>query len=185
MAMVRWTVAAAVLAASWTGARADADALADARKGVQAVYDSRNAAAAKKDPKGILAGCTPDFVYVTNEGQKGDLTLLTKKLVPLLAMAKTLKATTTRQKFILRGNEAVSTVKTHIECMFIAFDVNQPSRLVLDDTSEDTWVNGSKGWLQKKKRSIADVSTLDGKPTNAKIDLHAEPVKKNTRNKGH
>jgi hypothetical protein len=93
-------------------------------------------------------------------------------------MAQSLKATTTRQKFALKGKEATVTVKTHIETLFVAVDPQKPSKLVIEDISEDTWIKSDKGWLQKRKKSLSDVTSLDGKIINTKIDLNQVPEKK-------
>ena len=153
-----------------------ADQVSDAQKAVQAVYDKRNAAATARDPKGVLVDCTPDFVYITKEGQKGNLGVLKKRLIPLMSMAQNLKVTTARQTFTLKGREATSTVKTHLECTFVGLDPQKPSKLILDDTSEDVWIKTSKGWMQRRKKSIFDVTKLDGKVVNTTIDLTKDPV---------
>jgi hypothetical protein len=149
----------------------NADAVTEARKAVQSIYDKRNAAVAAKDLKGILSNCTPDFVYIAKDGQKGGLSVLKKRLLPLLSLAQKPKVTTTRQKFTLKGKEVTTVVKTHIESLFFSPTSQTPSKMVVDDTSEDVWIQSEKGWLQKRKKSLSDVMTIDGKPVQLNLDL--------------
>ena len=94
-----------------------------------------------------------------------------------IALAQKVKASTLRQAFALKGKEATTTVKTHVESIFINPNNQMPSKLVVDDTSQDVWVKSDKGWLQKRKKSLSDFMTVDGKPVNTRIDLSKEPGK--------
>lgn len=151
--------------------QARADSSAVARKAIEAQYAKRSSAASKKDLKGMMSSCTPDFVYVTQKGEKGDVNLLKRRLSTLFAVAQTVKASSTIQTFSLHGKEASLKMKTHIVSEFMNPDTQQPAKLIADDSSEDTWIKTAKGWFIKREKSLSDKITVNGKSVKSGLQL--------------
>jgi uncharacterized protein (TIGR02246 family) len=144
--------------------KARADAAAEARKAIQAVYARGDAAMTKKDANAILSLYTPDYEQTSLKGQKITLAQAKQAIPMLFQQAKTIQSKTTIQKFSLKGSEAVVTVKQHATLTALNPQTQKTSKLVVDETSEDTWAKGAKGWLMKRSRTLAEQQMLDGKP---------------------
>src|SRR6185436_7006765 len=75
--------------------RAAADAAADARKQIQALYNKENAAVMRGDAKAALANTAPDFISFGANGRKTTRAQMEQMMPQLMAMMKNLKAKTT------------------------------------------------------------------------------------------
>ncbi len=169
--------------ADQAGARADA--AADARKSITAVYAKRDAAAQKKDIEGSLSALAPDFVFVAKDGQKGDAKLLKRRLTPLLSLVQSLKSRTAITKFALKENQATATAKSHVEMLVLNPQTQVPQRLAADGTSEDVWTKTGSGWLQKRMKTLTETASLDGKSVGEAMKQSGQPGKGATpKNKG-
>lgn len=157
------------------GARADA--AADARKSIQAIYVKRDAAEHKKDINGSLISLAPNFVYVTKDGQKGDAGLLKRQVAPVIQFMQSVNAKSEITKFTIKGKEATAIVKSHLEMLVLDPQTQAPQKIVGDVTSEDLWTKTGSGWLQKKMTTKSQTAALNGKSIDAKIDLKGQPAK--------
>ncbi len=158
-------------------ARAHADAAADARRAIQAVYTKRDAAEQKKDIDGSLSALAPDFVYVAKDGQKGDAKLLKRRLTPLISLMQSVKSKSVITKFALKGKVAAATVKSHVEMLVVNPQTQVPQKVVADATSEDLWTKTGSGWLQKKMTTKTETASLDGKSIDDQLRLNGKPGK--------
>jgi len=142
-----------------------ADATADAKKAIQASYDRSNNGLAHKETKSLIDMYTPDYYAISKKGKKTSLAELKESIKGIVAAAKTIKASTTVQKIVLKGNEAIVTTKEHTELFLVnPQDPSQTAKIVADDTSEHTWVKSAKGWLLKKARNLTSKATMNGQP---------------------
>jgi ketosteroid isomerase-like protein len=144
---------------------AKADATADARKSIQALYDRESASAEKKDAAGTVGQITPDYVGIGKGGSRSDAAQLRKDVQMLLTMFKTLKVNQNVQSLALKGNQAVVTMKAHIVGIMVDPSSRKTHQMVMDSVSEDTWVrSGAKGWLLHLSKTISERALADGKP---------------------
>src|SRR5579863_2394232 len=139
MRRVLCAVAALFIAVS-LAPMARADATADARKAIQAAYSKANAAAAKKDVEGTFAILSPDAVLIGPKGQKASPASLRQQFTQLFAVAQSIKDTTTIEKFALKGKEANATTREHTEIVLTNPQNHQTTKIVVDGSSQDTWV---------------------------------------------
>ena len=157
------------------GARADASA--DAKKTIAAIYAKRDAAEQKKDIDGSMSAVTPDFVYVTKDGQKGDAATLKRQMTPLVSFMQSIKSKSAITKFVLKGKEAVATVKSHLEMLVMNPQTQAPQKVIADGLSEDLWTKTGKGWLQKKMVTKSQTATVDGKAIDTQVKLNGKSAK--------
>lgn len=152
--------AALVCACAWPAPRAGANPAAvpvapptlGARAAIQAAYDKQDAAYVRKDAAGIAATYAPGFRVVDqrtgeeqNEAQALDLGFT-------FAMCRPVSAQTTILNITVQGRTAVVTRKSHGVLLMMGTPKAQPTRLVGDTLSVDTWVNSGSGWLQQRMK---------------------------------
>src|SRR2546421_7925540 len=157
------TLACLALAVCIANSMAKADATAEARKQIQAAYGRENAATARKDTSGVVANMSPDYVTSDVHGQTATVELIRQTLPKIFASTLSLKAKTVITKFALKGNEADVTVKEHADISLFNRKTLKPSKLVLDETTQTTWVKTPSGWRKKRSRTLSSHQTLDGK----------------------
>ena len=170
-------VVAALAAGLSLQAGAGADTAGDAKKALQVIYAKRDAAEAKKDLEGSLTGYAPDFVFVSPDGQKGDMKLLKRRLAPIFALMQTVKAKTQVQSVVVKGKDAAATVKTHLEMLILNPQTQMPQKVAADAVSLDTWGKTSSGWLQKRMATKSETATLDGKLVRQQLRLNGDGAK--------
>lgn len=146
---------------------ASADKTADAKKAIQAAYNAENAAAARKDLKGIFASYAPDYVEVSQTGRTTTLTEEKTKARQALSLVKSAKANSVIQKIKLKGKQAVVSVKEHNELVVDNPRTGQPAKMVIDSVSEDTWTKSGKSRLKKRSKTISEKATANGEPLSA------------------
>ena len=171
--ITRRTLAGALIVslglAAPAGARADATA--DARKAIQAAYTKRDAAEARKDMEGSMSSMAPDFVFISKEGQKGDMALLKRRMAPAFAMMQSVKSRSQVQSVSVKGKEATASVKSHMEMLILNPQTQVPQKIVVDATSVDLWTKTASGWLQKRMVAKSESGTLDGKSITSQLNL--------------
>jgi hypothetical protein len=162
---------------------ARADSTADVQKNLQQIYNKRDAAREKKDIQGSLSALTPNFVFVSTDGQKGDAKLLKQKLSPLFAFMQSVKSKSDIQKLALKGKEATATVKQHLDMLVVDPQTQQPRKFSLDATSEDLWTKTPSGWLQKRLTTKTEKAMLDGKSIADQLKLNGKSTAGNSASK--
>jgi hypothetical protein len=141
-----------------------ADAAAEVRKAIQAAYARGDAAMAKKDANTILSLYAPDYEQTGLKGQKTTLAQA-KQIIPMVfQQAQTIQSKTTIQKFSMKGKEAVVTVKQRATLTAMNPQTQKTAKVVIDETSEETWTKTAKGWQMKRSKTLAEQQTVDGKP---------------------
>jgi ketosteroid isomerase-like protein len=143
---------------------AHADATTEARKAIQAAYDHMSAAVEKRELNGVTAFYTPDFEMTERGGTRNNLAASRRQIQFMLGMLKTIKATQVIQTFTLKGNQAVVTEHTHMDGIMLDPQTKRPHKFVGDNISQDIWIKGAKGWLQRRSQTLTERTTIDGKP---------------------
>ena len=150
---------------------AKADSSGDARKAIQLMYQKRDAAAQKRDLKATLATAGSDFVFVSKDGQKGDIKELKKRLSTLYVMTQSLKSSSAIKKFAIKGKQAVVTSSWRLTVVAMDPQTQLPRHFEAESTSEDVWAKGPTGWLEQRMTIKQERATLDGKP----LDIALSP----------
>ncbi|HZT44309.1 MAG TPA: hypothetical protein VFA07_19240 [Chthonomonadaceae bacterium] len=149
----------------WLEPFASADTVAQARTAIQAAYDREDAAVRRKDVKGTLANCAPDFQFIQSDGSRGSLADARQGMVALFQKPNSFVAKTTIQKFTLQGNKAIATVKEYQMRTVVPHAKHaHPHKIVTVTIIEDTWVKHGNRWLREISRAISQKQTLDGRP---------------------
>lgn len=132
----------AALAALVPSARAD-----DAQKAIQAQYDKRSAAAAKKDVEGSVAINAPEFVAIGLKGDKRTTAQIKPQLTQVFASIKSYTITTKITKCVVKGDNATVTTQ---DAVVVVGKGSQES----EATSEDTWTKKGGQWLRTQNKLL-------------------------------
>ena len=143
---------------------ARADAAPQARGAIQAAYDREDAAVRRKDVRGVLVNCAPNFQFITQNGTRGNLADARQGLVSQFQTPSSFVAKTTIQKFTLQGNKAVVTVQEYQSRTVVPKAKHaHPHKIVTIGIDEDTWVKHGNRWLREMSKMIRQKQTLDGR----------------------
>ncbi len=145
-------------------APAMADATADAKKEIQALYDKMDVAAAKKDVKGMTASLDPNYVAISAQGQKMTLQQMKGQLTQIMTMLKEIKTKTVILKIALKGKTATVNTKQSLTSNGTNPQSQQAMKLEVRDTSTNTWVKSGTTWKLKETKSLSSKQFLNGKP---------------------
>ena len=166
--MWKWLMtAAAVAAAGSLLPVARAVAPAEVQKALQADYNDRDNAVARKDIEGTLAHYAPDFTSISTVGKTHDLKEeRTDFLKTFRLPAKSSVTKSTIQKVTLgkAGAEAVVAVHRRGILLFVDPQTQLNRVLVLDGAYQDTWDKRSGTWLLTRELASSLKATMDGKP---------------------
>lgn len=141
-----------------------ADAIADAKRAIQAQYDKINAAVARKDVKALDGFYAPGYEYVSMRGEKLTLPELEKGLAPLLAHASALHGKTIVQSISLAAGTIASARIQYTGGFTSVIGGNPPRTAIYESrsTAEDVWIRGTRGWILKRTRQLTDHKTVNG-----------------------
>jgi len=159
-----FAIAAAALLSLLTAPAARADTPSEARKAIQATYDKMNAAFSRKDVKSAFAYLTPDFEQITFEGQRVGAAPMRQQMTQALAAAKSMRSQTTVQKLTLKGGTAEVLVRSRVIIVLNDPRTNKPLTVAGNETSQDTWIKTSRGWLAKRSKTLSKKETINGRP---------------------
>jgi ketosteroid isomerase-like protein len=157
-------IALAVLLGGSCVAPVMADATANAKKEIQSLYDKMDAAAAKKDIKGMTASLDPNYMAVSAKGQKMTLQQMRGQMTQIMTMLKELKTKTVIQKLTLKGKTATVNTKQTLTSKGMNPQSQQTMKIEVQDTSTNTWVKSGTTWKLKETKSLATKQFLNGKP---------------------
>lgn len=119
----------------------------DDQKAIQAQYDKRSAAAAKKDVVGSLAINAPEFVSIGPKGDKRTMAQIKPQITQAFSSLKSYLLTTKITKCVVAGNTA--TVRT-LDSLTLVGKNTQES----EATSEDTWIKKDGQWLRTQNKLL-------------------------------
>ncbi len=143
---------------------AGSDTAVSVKQSLNGLYEKRNVALAKKDLKSAAISYSPEFVFVSKAGAKGDLKTLQKQLFAYVAFMKTVKVKTSIVNCSLKGKVATLMVKYHLDLTIENSDTKKVQKVAADEVSEDLWEKGASGWLQKRMTVKKEAALIDGKP---------------------
>jgi len=144
-----------------------ADTTAAVQKTLQADYDSRDKAVAKRDITATLAFYAPDFVGVSKTGKSHGLAEERADFLKTFALPASAGVTvSTIQKLTLQkaGSEAGVTLHRHGTLTLTDPAVHTSRAVVLDGVYQDVWAKRSGGWRLIREQVISAGATVDGKP---------------------
>ena len=148
-------------------ATAIADTSVAVKKSLTTLYGKRDVAVSKKDVKAATADFSPEFIYVSKDGQKGDLKTLQKRIFAYVTFMKTVKVKSVIQSISVKGKMAKVVVKDHLDMTILNEKTMKTTKVTADQISEDEWEKSEKGWLQKRMTVKKEAAMMDGKPLNA------------------
>ncbi len=143
---------------------ASADAASDAKKAIRAQYDRSDAAASRKDSKGVIAIYTKDRVSVTQNGSKGSIDSEKDQMDKVFQLAQSVTIKTTITSVSVNGSTATVRAKQTGLVKIQNPQTKQNTQLTIESVMEDTWVKSKGIWLEK--RSVEKSSNTSSKVLN-------------------
>jgi ketosteroid isomerase-like protein len=140
---------------------------AEVQKALQAEYNDRDGAVARKDIEGTLAHYAPDFLSISTAGKTHDLKeeradfLKTFRLPAKSSVTKSLIQKVTLGK---AGTEALVAVHRRGILLFADPQTQLNNVLVLDGAYQDTWDKRGGAWLLTREQASSLKATMNGKP---------------------
>ncbi len=144
-----------------------ADTAASVQKTLQADYDSRDKAVARRDITATLAEYALDFVGVSRTGKAHSLAeeradflatfalpaqpSLTQSVIEKLTVAKA-------------GAEADVILHRHGTLTLLDAVTHTPRTVVLDGVYRDVWARRAGGWRLTREQAVSVTATVNGKP---------------------
>jgi hypothetical protein len=144
----------------------------DAQASIQAIYNRQDAAIARHDQQGVLAGCAPDFHEVHTEKKAQGMSFTLAQLRPMiqstLYFAKYAKRKTVIEDITFASGGVTVKVDQHMTLWMPVPKKHKYGQVIVDTKSADTWVKGKNGAWQDKQSLVLAGQT--------KVLLHKMPV---------
>ncbi len=173
---LRAGLVALFMAGSFGAAKAD-DA-ASAKKAIQAMYTKVEAAAEKRDLKGMMVHLAPDYKETGPDGVTEKLPAIRAKIERLMQSVKSIRVSASIDKLTLKGNEATVIGKSVITLIGFNQRAHKDIKIVVEETNEEQWKKKDGLWLESSVKSISYKQTIDGKENPfAKVDAVATAKK--------
>ena len=160
-----FVLAALLLAVS--GPALAADPAATVQKTLQADYEARDKAVARRDIDATLAHYAPEFVGISRTGKAHDLQTERTDFLKTFALPAQASATvSTIQKLSLShaGTEAEITLHRHGVLHLVDPQTHAPRLLNLDGVYQDVWTKHGREWLLTREQTVSVQATMNGKP---------------------
>jgi ketosteroid isomerase-like protein len=126
---------------------------------IQTNYNQINAAFVRKDIKGATALFTPDYVSINPEGEKKTLAEFREHYNNLF----------TRFNIKLTSNKAtIKNIDVNPSGIDVAIEqktegtVAGTNKIVIDQTSKDSWLKTPQGWRLKQSKILTSQTTFNG-----------------------
>lgn len=136
-------------------------ASAAAQRAIQALYNSEDNAASRKDIGGVFAQTAPDFRAIDQNGQTISLAQAKANIAELFSEARSVKGSTSIERFRLIGNTAIVTAKSRDIVLFNDTSTGSEGKVTIDDLSVDTWIRFGKSWMQTRSHDISQTVHRD------------------------
>ena len=149
------------------GSVSTADTAATVQKTLQADYDARDKAVARRDIQATLADYAPDFVGVSAGGKTHDLKEERADFLQTFALpAQSSTTQTVIQKMTLdkTSAEADVTLHRHGVLRFTNPQTRVSTVLTLDGVYLDRWERRANLWLLIREQSVSVQAVMNGKP---------------------
>ena len=157
----------AVLLLAAVGSATAADTAASVQKTLQADYDSRDKAVARRDINATLAEYAPDFVGVSRTGKTHGLPEERADFLNTFALPAQPGVTqSTIEKLALAKAGAEADVTLHRRGTLTINDAQTrtPRTVVLNGEYQDVWARRSGVWKLTREQAISVTATVNGKP---------------------
>ncbi len=144
-----------------------ADTAASVQKTLQADYDSRDKAVARRDINATLAEYAPDFVGVSRTGKTHGLPEERVDFLNTFALPAQPGVTqSTIEKLTLAKAGAEADVTLHRRGTLTITDAqtHTPRTVVLNGEYQDVWARRSGAWRLTREQAISVTATVNGKP---------------------
>ncbi len=164
--MKAYLVLAALLIAAPVSALA-ADTAASVQKTLQADYDARNKAVARRDIAGTLAHYAPGFVAVSRTGQTHGLAEERADFLAtfsLPAQPGVTQSTIQKLTLLKAGTEADVSLHRLGSLNLIDPQTHASRTVVLNGTYQDVWAKHAGIWMLTREQEISVSATMNGKP---------------------
>ena len=142
---------------------AEANVTTDARRSIQADYDRMDAAAARKDPHGVIAYNAPDYVSIGPKGFSGTAKQL-RITQSFFRVSQSLQGHSTVRSIVVQGKTATVVVR-RLQSFVLAVPDPQTGRhdqYLFDSLSRETWLQGRSGWLRTVSRRLTETVQKNG-----------------------
>ena len=157
--------AALLLAA--VGPATAADTAASVQKTLQADYDSRDKAVARRDITATLAEYAPDFVGVSRTGKAHTLSEERADFLSTFALPAQPGVTqSTIEKLTLAKAGTEADVSLHRRGTLTLTDAqtHTPRTVVLNGEYQDIWMRRTGRWRLTREQAVSVTATVNGKP---------------------
>lgn len=141
-----------------------ADSPGEARRSVQAAYNSMSRAVMKKNVKGATAYMDPEYVQINADDSQVTRDEIVDMLKEAFPIIKSVRASTRVQKISLKGNEATVLTKTVGRIIAVEPRTQQALGVDVSDVSREFWVKEGRGWILKRARVLKGGASLNGIP---------------------
>ena len=155
----------ALLAAA--GPSLAAEAPAAVQKTLQADYDSRDKAVARRDLTATLAHYAPDFVALSQTGKPHGLAEERADFQATFALPARPSVThSTIQKLSLvkAGTEADVSLHRLGSLTLTDAQTHTPRTVILNGTYQDVWIKHAGTWRLSREQAVSVTASIDGKP---------------------
>ncbi|PSB58273.1 nuclear transport factor 2 family protein [Chamaesiphon polymorphus] len=140
-------------------APAQADNNAKIQPTIQTNYDRINAAFVRKDIKGATALFTPDYVNISPEGNKQNLSEFREHYNNLFTRFN-IKLTSTKA--------TIKTIDTNASGIDVAIEQKTEgtvagfNKIIINQTSRDSWLKTPQGWRLRQSKILTSQTTFNG-----------------------
>ncbi len=144
-----------------------ADTAPSVQKTLQADYDSRDKAVARRDITATLAEYAPDFVGVSRTGKAHGLPEERADFLNTFALPAQPGVTqSTIEKLTLAkaGTEANVTLHRRGTLTLTDAQTRASRTVVLNGEYQDVWVKRTGGWRLTREQAVSVTATVNGKP---------------------
>ncbi len=165
--MMRNVLVLAAVFAVAAGPAVAADTAASVQKTLQADYDARDQAVARRDIAATLSHYAPNFVGVSRTGQTHGLPEERADFLATFHLPARPGVThSTIQKLTLAKAGTEAGVSLHrLGSLSLADPQTHTSRtVVLNGTYQDVWVKHAGVWLLAREQEVSVAASLNGKP---------------------
>ncbi len=163
--MTRRRVVAGLIALFMAGSfgAAKADDAVSAKKAIQAMYTKVEAAAEKRDLKGMMVHLAPDYEETGPDGVVVKMPAIKANMERVLKQVKTLHISAVITKITVKGDKATVLNKDTVNMVATNPQTKKEMKLVLEETNEAQWEKKSGAWLEKRSKTLTMKQFLDGK----------------------
>jgi hypothetical protein len=165
---IRSILLAAALAVSAAAATRAADNAAIQHQ-LQALHDRAVAAYQKKDVKGVMAYCAPDYISKGKDGKVRTREQMQALFKIQLGLLKSIEKISVRVGPVTTKGAEATDILTFDLAGMLADKQGKVHRLVSRSTTRETWARVGSSWQLKRSEVLTADQTIDGKKTSIRV----------------